>query len=66
MSMFQRYAVYYLPDDADLAAFGAAWLGWDVEAGAMCPRPEIDSLDEATATPQQYGFHGTLKPPFQL
>jgi hypothetical protein len=29
-----RYAVYYAPPaDSPLAALGAAWLGWDAEAG---------------------------------
>ncbi|MEQ9037317.1 MAG: DUF1045 domain-containing protein [Silicimonas sp.] len=66
MSGFQRYAVYHLPDDAALAAFGASWLGWDVATGTTCGQPPIDGIDELTATPRKYGFHGTLKPPFRL
>ncbi|MDJ1008863.1 MAG: DUF1045 domain-containing protein [Paracoccaceae bacterium] len=67
MSEFQRYAVYYLPEDDALAGFGAAWLGWDVALAAPVDHPETDlPLAEFTATPRKYGFHGTLKPPFRL
>lgn len=71
MSKFQRYAVYFLPDDAELAAFGASWLGWDVITAAPCARPDFNGLSAqvliaATAKPRKYGFHGTLKPPFRL
>ena len=66
MADFQRYAIYSLPDDPDLAAFGASWLGWDIAAGLPCTQPDIAGLNKDTATPRRYGFHGTLKPPFQL
>ena len=66
MSGFQRFGVYYLPDDRALAAFGASWLGWDVVAGRRCNQPAIDALTAATETPRRYGFHGTLKPPFRM
>ncbi len=66
MSEFRRYAVYYLPDDAGLAGFGASWLGWDVAGGVPVEQPEIEGIAEATAAPRRYGFHGTLKPPFFL
>jgi len=66
MSVFQRYAVYYSPDDPSLAAFGATWLGWDVEYGTPCQQPEIKDIRDITQTPRKYGFHGTLKPPFRL
>lgn len=66
MSDFQRYAVYYLPDNADLAAFGASWLGWDVARGAPVGQPGVEGIKAATRTPRKYGFHGTLKPPFRL
>jgi len=68
MSNFQRYAVYYLPDDHALAAFGAAWLGWDVALGAPAQHLDIGDIDlpAVTATPRKYGFHGTLKAPFRL
>lgn len=66
MSDFQRYAVYHLPDDAGLSAFGANWLGWDVATGAPVPQYDVDGIAGITATPRKYGFHGTLKPPFRL
>ncbi len=66
MSGFQRFAVYYLPEDPDLAAFGASWLGWDVGGGTPCAQPEIEDIGRFTDTPRKYGFHGTLKPPFRL
>ena len=66
MSDFQRYAVYYLPDDADLASFGASWLGWDVARGTRCDHPDARGVERFTETPRNYGFHGTLKPPFRL
>lgn len=66
MSDFQRYAVYYLPEDDALEAFGAAWLGWDVRRGEAVDHLPVPGLSEASRTPRKYGFHGTLKPPFFL
>lgn len=70
MPDFARYAIYYLPEPGPLASFGAAWLGWDVEAGTEVPHPQVEGLPrplaEITATPRKYGFHGTVKPPFRL
>ena len=66
MSDYQRYAVYYLPDDEKLARFGARWLGWDVAGGTPVEQFPVDGLKDATSTPRKYGFHGTLKPPFRL
>lgn len=73
MDGFTRYAIYYAPPPGPLARLGAAWLGWDAEAGhgetlppgknwPDLPRPPL----EITARPRKYGFHGTLKPPFVL
>lgn len=63
---YSRYAVYYLPEPSALAEFGAAWLGWDVEAGANVLHLPVEGLAQATATARKYGFHATLKPPFRL
>ena len=66
---FTRYAIYYAPPfDADWARFGAAWLGWDMEAGAQVAHPDISGLDVSAITeaPRRYGLHATLKPPFRL
>ncbi|MEM7178753.1 MAG: DUF1045 domain-containing protein [Pseudomonadota bacterium] len=71
MTDYTRYAVYFAPDaDSALARFGAAWLGWDVEARAAVAHPDLTglprSVDEITSRPRKYGFHGTLKPPLVL
>ena len=63
---FIRFAVYYLPTDKALAAFGATWLGWDIASGRAVAQPDIEGLETVTDTPRKYGFHGTLKPPFRL
>lgn len=71
MPPYTRYAVYYTPEaDSDLARLGAAWLGWDTQAGHPAAHPELDGLPrplaDITETPRKYGLHGTLKPPFKL
>ncbi|SIO18104.1 DUF1045 domain-containing protein [Vannielia litorea] len=68
MAGYSRYAVYYAPPEGPLAAFGAAWLGWDAVAGRAVAQPRVAGLDMAalTAAPRKYGFHGTIKPPFRL
>ncbi len=49
-----------------MAAFGAAWLGWDVARGIEVSQPDVPGLRAVTRAPHKYGFHGTLKPPFRL
>ena len=70
MREFGRYAVYFLPERGALYDFGASWLGWDVIDGVAREHPLLDglplSVDDLTATPRKYGFHGTIKPPFRL
>ncbi|MEM8791909.1 MAG: DUF1045 domain-containing protein [Pseudomonadota bacterium] len=73
MTSHTRYAVYFAPErGSPLALFGAAWLGWDADAGCEVAHPPIPPgvpktpVAEITATPRKYGFHGTLKPPFRL
>lgn len=63
---YSRYAIYFVPPDGPLSAFGAEWLGWDVLRGRDVPQFDIPGLEEITRTPRKYGFHGTLKPPFRL
>ena len=67
---YARYAIFWAPPaGSGLARFGAAWLGWDAEAGGEAAPPDAPlprSLAEITRTPRRYGFHGTLKPPFRL
>ena len=66
MSEYVRYAIYYLPPEGALSEFGAAWLGWSVDAGRAVPQPGVDGIEALTRTPRKYGFHATLKPPFRL
>jgi len=63
---YTRFAIYYLPPVGELSAFGAKWLGWDAIEGADTQQFDIAGLGDITMTPQKYGFHGTLKPPFRL
>lgn len=65
--MFERYAIFHTPTGA-FADWGAAWLGWDSEAGCAVAHPQNGTLDVAklTARPRKYGLHGTLKAPFHL
>jgi putative phosphonate metabolism protein len=70
--MSRRYAIYYAPAaDDPLARRAAAWLGRDAFTGARCARPEFPELegldlDALTDDPRHYGFHATLKAPFEL
>lgn len=72
MGMWRRHAIYFAPDPGTpLAAFGAAWLGWDPAAGvqpsALAPLPGLPQDRQAlTAAARRYGFHATLKAPFRL
>lgn len=51
--------------EGDLAAWGAAWLGWDPERGQEVPHPD-PTLAPLTEEPRRYGLHATLKAPFRL
>ena len=68
----RRYAIYFAPTpDEPLARFAHGWLGRDPESGETYRQPAIPDisakrLDEITADPRHYGFHGTLKAPFPL
>lgn len=70
--MTARYAIYYAPQaDSELWRKASAWLGRDAFTGETTPRPrvaELEDLDLAdlTADPRHYGFHATLKAPFEL
>ena len=67
-----RYAVYFAPEpNSELDAFGSAWLGRNMDGTAAQQLAKITALDkdrrkELTEGPRRYGFHGTLKPPFEL
>ncbi|MFN3524316.1 MAG: DUF1045 domain-containing protein [Phenylobacterium sp.] len=70
--MTARYAIYYAPPkDSALTAMASAWLGRDAWSGEALARPALPGLegldlDALTADPRGYGFHATLKAPFEL
>lgn len=67
-----RYAVYFVPATASpLWRFGCATLGYDAATGedvafAVPPGADPDGWPALTAEPRHYGFHATLKAPFEL
>lgn len=71
MNRFERYAIYYMPDPAsELWRLASAWLGRDAVTGQSIDRPPVPVLehlntDRLTAGPRHYGFHATLKAPFE-
>ncbi len=70
--MTSRYAIYYAPQaDSALWRFGSAVLGYDAITGEDVPGLVPDGCDaarwkELTAEPRRYGFHATLKAPFEI
>jgi 2'-5' RNA ligase len=72
--MSARYAVYHAPArDHPLTALASAWLGYDAWTATPAARPVVDGLtmdaaavEAATDEPRRYGFHATLKAPFEL
>ena len=71
MTLYKRVAIFYAPgSQTTLWEFGGNWLGWDVQHAKSVTHPDINGLPEPietlVATPQKYGFHGTLKAPFRL
>ncbi|MDB5990633.1 MAG: hypothetical protein JWQ10_2036 [Herbaspirillum sp.] len=67
-----RYAIYFAPAaNSAWWTAGSHWLGRDAETGAECRQPAIagispDAFRQITTDPRRYGFHATLKAPFQL
>ncbi|MBU2587290.1 MAG: DUF1045 domain-containing protein [Alphaproteobacteria bacterium] len=70
--MGARYALYYAPDtDSALWQRASRWLGRDAATGEDVAQFVPDGLEPdhfaaLTAAPRHYGFHATLKAPFQL
>jgi len=67
-----RYAIYFAPPADDrLSQVASRWLGRDAFTGQALDTPPVAGLDKdtqraLTADPRRYGFHGTLKAPFEL
>ena len=67
-----RYALYYSPaEDHPLTAAASRWLGRDAFLDGSFPTPDVSGLacgdvHQLTADPRRYGFHATLKAPFEL
>ncbi|MDZ4843737.1 MAG: DUF1045 domain-containing protein [Hyphomicrobium aestuarii] len=67
-----RYAIYFTPDvTTPLHAFGCAVLGFDTTLGTRVPfHPALVAAfpdwEEMSEAPRRYGFHATLKAPFEL
>jgi putative phosphonate metabolism protein len=67
-----RYAIYYAPrPDTAFARFGASVLGYDAHSGNRVPflpalTRSFPTWSHIAAEPARYGFHATLKAPFEL
>jgi putative phosphonate metabolism protein len=67
-----RYAIYFTPPaDDPLTRLAAEWLGRDALLGRSIQQPAVAGFDdgnfaELTAEPRRYGFHATMKAPFEL
>ncbi|MBX9457277.1 MAG: DUF1045 domain-containing protein [Rhizobium sp.] len=67
-----RYAIYFTPPaDDPLTRRASHWLGRDAHTGAMLSQPIIEAFSDAlfselTFDPRRYGFHATMKAPFEL
>lgn len=70
--MTARYAIYYAPAaGSGLWRRAAAWLGRDAVTLETLEPPRLPDLADVdvaaiTADPRHYGFHATLKAPFEL
>ena len=67
-----RYALYFTPPKDDpLTRVASDWLGRDAFTGNTSTPAAIDGIDtddqlRLIADPARYGFHATLKAPFEL
>lgn len=67
-----RYAIYFTPPaDDPLTVAAAAWLKRDAFSGREADLGDLEGLDQdehhrITEDPRRYGFHATLKAPFEL
>ncbi|MEZ5819022.1 MAG: DUF1045 domain-containing protein [Hyphomicrobiaceae bacterium] len=67
-----RYAIYFLPaPETALGRFGSSMIGYDaVSARDVAPPDHVffchEKVRELSEEPRRYGFHATLKAPFEL
>ncbi|MCG5473305.1 MAG: DUF1045 domain-containing protein [Sinorhizobium fredii] len=67
-----RYAIYFAPPADDrLSLTASRWIGRDAFTNGALAWTETSTLERQqqlalTAAPRRYGFHGTLKAPFEL
>ena len=72
MSQSPRYAIYYTPAEGHpITRLGSEWLGRNAYTGDRIKRREFpditdDDIDRLTSSPSHYGFHATMKAPFEL
>ena len=60
-----RYAIYFSPaKDHPLTEAASRWLGGNAFSGTL--HDDHDDYAEITEEPRRYGFHATLKAPFEL
>jgi len=70
--MTERYAIYYAPKpDSRFWDKASAWLGYDASSREVIARRSLPGLEDLdldilTAEPNGYGFHATLKAPFEM
>lgn len=67
-----RVAIYYAPDpSSDWWRAGSHWLGRCAATNSLLTQPQVSAVPSKeffrlTADPRRYGWHATLKAPFQL
>jgi putative phosphonate metabolism protein len=67
-----RYAIYFTPPaDDPLTRSAGRWLGRDAFSGETLAQPIVEAFpgtafSELTSDPRRYGFHATMKAPFEL
>jgi putative phosphonate metabolism protein len=67
-----RYALYFSPAESHpLTNAAARWLGRDAFTAETFPTPQVEDLSaetvaRLTSDPRRYGFHATIKAPFEL
>lgn len=67
-----RYALYFTPPaDDPLTRRASHWLGRDAISDTLIDQPLVEAFSplafsELTADPRRYGFHATMKAPFEL